>query len=245
MSPNTGDAASAVAVVTTRRVDGDRVADYEMWSEKVRACLEQTPGFVSAEQLPAIPGQQDFWTQIVRFSTKDHSVRWTRSSELAALVKEIEPYTENLEVSAVRIGTNDWLNFGLSTKSGPGAPVKWKQLIAGTMALYPTVMVVSQLLGRFTTIPLALSVLLTNAIAMALVMMVFLPQLSRVLHGWLPAMHDWATAKLPSACYTDYCGIRPTRACWAHIRRSRSTAVSVRRQQLPRWWCRVTPACSA
>lgn len=185
MSPTTGDAASGVAVVTTRRVDGDRVADYEMWSEKVRACLEQTPGFISAEQLPAIPGQQDFWTQIIRFSDKESSVRWTHSPELAALVTEIEPYTESLEVSAVRIGTNDWLNFGLSTKSGPGAPAKWKQLIAGVMVLYPTVVVVNLLLGRFVTVPLALSVLLTNAIAMALVMMVFLPQLSRVLHGWL------------------------------------------------------------
>lgn len=156
-----------------------------MWSAKVRACLERTPGFISAEQLPAIPGQQDFWTQIVRFSNKDDSVRWTHSPELAALIKEIEPYSENLQVSAVRIGTNDWLNFGLSTKSGPGAPVKWKQLIAGIMALYPTVIVVNQLLDRLVTVPLALSVLLTNAIAMALVMMVFLPQLSRVLRGWL------------------------------------------------------------
>lgn len=171
--------------MTTRRVDHDRVGDYQMWSEKVRAILERTPGFISAEQLPAIPGGQDFWTQIVRFSDKDHSVRWTRSAELAALIKEIEPYTENTEVSAVRVGDNDWLNFGLSTESGPGAPAKWKQLIAGIMALYPTVMVVNQLLGRFIPLPLALSVLLTNAIAMALVMMVFLPQLSRVLRGWL------------------------------------------------------------
>ena len=135
--------------------------------------------------MPAIPGQQDFWTQIIRFSDKDSSVRWTHSPELAALVTEIEPYTENLEVSAVRIGTNDWLNFGLSTKSGPGAPAKWKQLIAGIMILYPTVVVVNLLLGRLVTVPVALSVLLTNAIAMALVMMIFLPQLSRVLHGWL------------------------------------------------------------
>lgn len=171
--------------MTTRRVDHDRVGDYQVWSEKVRAILERTPGFISAEQLPAIPGQQDFWTQIVRFSNKDHSVRWTHSAELAALIKEIEPYTESTEVSAVRIGDNDWLNFGLSTESGPGAPAKWKQLIAGIMALYPTVMVVNQLLGRFVPLPLALSVLLTNAIAMALVMMVFLPQLSRVLRGWL------------------------------------------------------------
>ena len=51
--------------------------------------------------------------------------------------------------------------------------------------LYPTVVVVSQLFERFVTLPFAVSVLLTNAIAMALVMMVFLPQLSRVLHGWL------------------------------------------------------------
>jgi antibiotic biosynthesis monooxygenase (ABM) superfamily enzyme len=176
---------SQVAIVTTRRVDRDRVADYQMWSEKVRACLERAPGFISAEQLPAIPGQQDFWTQIIRFSDKDHSARWVRSAELAALIKEIEPYTENAEVSAVRIGDNDWLNFGLSTKAGPGAPVKWKQLIAGVMVLYPTVVVVSQLFERFVTLPFAVSVLLTNAIAMALVMMVFLPQLSRVLHGWL------------------------------------------------------------
>ena len=146
MSSPAGDATSGVAIVTTRRVDRDRVADYRMWSEKVQACLERAPGFISAEQLPAVSGQQDFWTQIVRFSNKDYSARWARSPELAALVKEIEPYTENAEVSAVRIGKNDWLNFGLSTKSGPGAPPKWKQLIAGVMALYPTVIIVNQVL---------------------------------------------------------------------------------------------------
>ena len=116
--------------MTTRRVDGSRVADYQMWGEKVRARLEQAPGFVSAEQLPAVPGPQDFWTQII-------------------------------------------------------APPKWKQLIAGVMALYPTVMIVNYLLGRLVAVPFALAVLITNAIAMALVMMVFLPQLSRLLHGWL------------------------------------------------------------
>ena len=185
MSSTTDRGTSEVAIVTTRRVDPDRVADYQVRSEKVRACLQRAPGFVSAEQLPAIPGQQDFWTQIVRFSDKDHSAQWVRSAELAALIKEIQPYTGSAEVSAVRIGDNDWLNFGLSTKAGPGAPAKWKQLIAGVMALYPTVMVVNQLFERFVTLPFAVSVLLTNAIAMALVMMVFLPQLSRVLHGWL------------------------------------------------------------
>ena len=180
-----GAGSSGVAVVTTRRVDHDRVADYLRWGQKVQSCLKTMPGFISAEQLPAIPGQQDFWTQIIRFSNKDDSLRWTRSPELAALIEEIEPFTRNTEVSAVRIGDDDWLNFGLSTHPGPGAPAKWKQLIAGVMALYPTVIVVQYLIDRFLTWPFALSVLVTNAIAMALVMLVFLPQLSRVLRGWL------------------------------------------------------------
>ena len=185
MSSPASEATSGVAFVTTRRVDPDRVADYQVWSEKVQTCLERAPGFISAEQLPAVPGQQDFWTQIVRFSNSDYSARWARSPELAALIKEIEPYTEDAEVSAVRIGNSEWLNFGLSTKPGPGAPAKWKQLIAGVMALYPTVIVVNQVFARLPVLPFALAVLLTNAIAMALVMLVFLPQLSRVLHGWL------------------------------------------------------------
>ncbi|MFN0144318.1 MAG: hypothetical protein ACKVP6_12895 [Mycobacterium sp.] len=185
VSSTSGELASGVALVTTRRVDPDRVADYQAWSEKVQARLKLVSGFISVEQLPAVPGQQDFWTQIVRFSDKDHSVRWARSAELVALLKEIEPYTGDSEVSGVRIGNNDWLNFGLSTKPGPGAPPKWKQLIAGIMALYPTVIVVQQLIERFVVAPFALAVLVTNAIAMALIMMIFLPQLSRVLHGWL------------------------------------------------------------
>ncbi|MEX0581751.1 MAG: hypothetical protein WD228_11720 [Mycobacterium sp.] len=53
MSPNTGGTANEVAVVATRRVDHDRVADYQLWSEKVQARLARTPGFISAEQLPA------------------------------------------------------------------------------------------------------------------------------------------------------------------------------------------------
>ena len=185
MSSPASEATSGVAFVTTRRVDPDRVADYQVWSEKVQTCLERAPGFISAEQLPAVPGQQDFWTQIVRFSNSDYSARWARSPELAALIKEIEPYTEDAEVSAVRIGNSEWLNFGLSTKSGPGAPPRWKQLIAGVMALYPTVIIVNQVVERLPALPFALAVLLTNAIAMALVMLVLLPQLSRVLHGWL------------------------------------------------------------
>ncbi|MDP5034139.1 MAG: hypothetical protein NWP31_04255, partial [Solirubrobacteraceae bacterium] len=84
-----------------------------------------------------------------------------------------------------RIGQQDWLNFGLSTKPGPGAPTKWKQLITGIMALYPTVIIAHEVLAQLVTVPFALSTLLTTAIAMSLVLLIWLPQLSKLLGGWL------------------------------------------------------------
>ena len=53
------------------------------------------------------------------------------------------------------------------------------------MALYPTVIIAHEILGELITVPFALSTLLTNAIAMSLVMLVWLPQLSKLLRGWL------------------------------------------------------------
>jgi len=174
-----------VAFVSTRWVQTDHEPQYLQWSEKIGAQLSITPGFVSYEQLPAVEGKQDFWTQIVKFDSKEASEDWAHSSQLAELLVEIEPYTRDSELASVRIGQQDWLNFGLSTKPGPGAPTKWKQLITGIMALYPTVIIAHEILAQLVTVPFALSTLLTNAIAMSLVMLIWLPQLSKLLGGWL------------------------------------------------------------
>jgi antibiotic biosynthesis monooxygenase (ABM) superfamily enzyme len=174
-----------VAFVSTRWVQPDHEPQYLQWSEKVGAQLSRTPGFLAHEQLPAVQGQQDFWTQIVKFDSKEASEDWAHSSQLAELLAEVEPYTRDSELSSVRIGQQDWLNFGLSTKPGPGAPTKCKQLITGIMALYPTVIIAHEILAQLVTVPFALSTLMTNAIAMSLVMLIWLPQLSKLLGGWL------------------------------------------------------------
>ena len=174
-----------VAFVSTRWVQPDHESQYQQWGEKVGAQLSVTPGFLTYEQLPAVEGQQDFWTQIVKFDSKEASEDWAHSSQLAELLAEVEPYTRDSELSSVRIGQQDWLNFGLSTKPGPGAPTKCKQLITGIMALYPTVIIAHEILAQLVTVPFALSTLMTNAIAMSLVMLIWLPQLSKLLGGWL------------------------------------------------------------
>jgi antibiotic biosynthesis monooxygenase (ABM) superfamily enzyme len=174
-----------VAFVTTRYVDPGQETTYTQWSKKIDSALANAPGYIRSEQISATASGQPFWTQIIRFVDKPASIRWQESDELATLQAEVEEFTRDTEVSAVRTGKSDWLNFGFSTKPGPGAPVKWKQLLAGVMALYPTVVIVHEILSALFTIPFALSTLLTNAIAMSLVMLIWLPQLSKALGFWL------------------------------------------------------------
>jgi len=174
-----------VAFVTTRYVDPGQEAAYAEWGTRVETALTQAPGFIRTEQIPAAQGGQQFWTQIIRFADKSTSTQWNESAALADLQAQVEQFTHDTEVSAVRTGDSDWLNFGFSTQPGPGAPVKWKQLLAGVMALFPTVVIVHEVLSALITIPFAISTLVTNAIAMSLVMLVWLPQLSKVLGFWL------------------------------------------------------------
>lgn len=176
---------SAVALVTTRYVDEGHDEEYQAWASKMESALGSVPGFVGAEQIPASAGGQDFWTQVIRFTDKESSLSWTNSSELAQLVAEVNHFSHDSEVSAVRTGKSDWLNFGFNTQPGPGAPIKWKQLIAGIMALYPTVVIAHEILSAIISVPFAISTLLTNAISMSLVMLLWLPGLSKVLGFWL------------------------------------------------------------
>ena len=174
-----------VAFVSTRWVDQDREADYVARSTELEGVLASVPGYVSAEVLPAEPGSQDFWTHVIRFEDKESSQDWAHSEELAQFLSEIDDYTHDSETSAVRTGKADWLNFGFSTKPGPGAPVKWKQILAGVTVLYPTVVIAHEALGALVTLPFAASTLVTNAIAMSFVMTLGLPTLSKLLGFWL------------------------------------------------------------
>ncbi len=176
---------SAVALVTTRYVDDGQDEQYLNWAAKMESALQSVPGFVAAEQIPASDGGQQFWTQVIRFSDKESSLNWSNSPQLAQLLAEVDEFSHDSEVSAVRTGTSDWLNFGFNTQPGPGAPIKWKQLIAGIMALYPTVIIAHEILSALISVPFAISTLLTNAISMSLVMLLWLPGLSKVLGFWL------------------------------------------------------------
>jgi len=77
------------------------------------------------------------------------------------------------------------MNSGLGTTPEPGAPTKWKQLIMAIMLLYPTAAIAPEILVRFVKVRFALWTPIPNAIAMSLVMLVWLPRLLKLLGSWL------------------------------------------------------------
>ena len=63
--------------------------------------------------------------------------------------------------------------------------MKWKQILAALTVLYPTVVLAHEALGAVVSLPFSASTLVTNAIAMSLVMTLWLPMMSKLLGFWL------------------------------------------------------------
>ena len=175
-----------VAFITTREVPAAQQAAYQRWTEQVVVRLEQSPGYLRAEVIPSVAGERSFWTQIATFDSREAALGWERSPQLAELLESAAEFSAPAEVARVRTGESGYLSYGLDLPQAPPTPARWKQLLAALLVLYPTVFVLTalqELAG--IDLPVALKVLLTNAVAISLVMLVWMPLLSRALRRWL------------------------------------------------------------
>jgi antibiotic biosynthesis monooxygenase (ABM) superfamily enzyme len=183
------------AFVTTRLVDPGYEVEYAEWLVRMQQSLVDVPGCLGSDELPAIEGEREFWTQVVRFEDKSSSLAWSSSPQLADLLKEIAPYTRDFEVATLRTGRSGWLTFGLATPANQGAPARWKQYLAAMSILFPTVVALQYLLAPMLQMPKPVVVLIMNAVAMAVVMLLGMPLLSRLLSGWLMPKGSLPVAK--------------------------------------------------
>lgn len=190
-----------VAFITTRDVPADNQDTYRDWTETVAAALQAWPGFLTSQVIPSVSGERTFWTQIATFDSKESAAAWERSPQLAAFTDQARAFSEPAQIAQVRTGESGYLSYGLDVPNAPSTPAKWKQLLAALTALYPTVFVltaIQELIGL--ELPAALKVLLTNAVALSLVLLVWMPMLSKALASWLSGQSRAAGMALVLGC---------------------------------------------
>lgn len=189
-----------VTVVVTHRVKDGQQDAYRRWQKGIDAAVSRFRGFVSTEVFEPRAGQPD-WVVVFRFDNNDNLQRWFDSRERADWLARAEPLLESVKLHKVHGGLGGW--FQLHPQGG-GARVApaWKQAMTVLLALYPTLMILLMVLSPQLAkldLPVAVQMLISNVVSIALLTWLVMPASTRVLRPWLDPRADPRTTAIGAA----------------------------------------------
>ncbi len=179
--------AAPVTVVISMRVRPEQEAAFLLWQRKIAAVEAEFEGFSGYRLEPPIPGVQDDWVTVLRFDSDAQLDAWLTSQRRQELLKEAEPFSEEMHTRKVRWGFDPW--FASKDQLGAATPPAWKYNMILLLMLYPTVF----LFGYWVQTPLlvargmpfALSLFVSNTVSTVLLGYFFVPPVARLFNWWL------------------------------------------------------------
>jgi antibiotic biosynthesis monooxygenase (ABM) superfamily enzyme len=176
---STGDD-SVTAVSSFRVRDGQREA-FEQDYEHVIESMAKFDGFLNAQLYPPVEGVQDETVIVFSFRSRPQLDSWFTSDERRQQLERLDEHIEGERQLNVVGGFGGWFNFG------PRAVKTWKQAATVLLALYPTVLVLNEVLGWLLPddFPYLLAVLVGNVIGVATLSWILMPRLTELLDSWL------------------------------------------------------------
>lgn len=77
-------------VMAMQKVRPERTQDFLRAQEKISVAMQQWPEFLGKELIRPVPGVQDEWVSVFRFSTTEALQRWMASEERREMIAELE-----------------------------------------------------------------------------------------------------------------------------------------------------------
>lgn len=172
-----------VTAVSSVRVRPDQVEAYRAHHQRVVRALEQTPGFLRAELLDPVDGQQDELVTILVFEDAPSLQSWLGSPLRRDLLAGMDALVEGDRSVNVLGGWAGWF----APAAGPArGPRRWKQAATVLLALFPISLGITLLRqALLPDLPVVPSVLGSNIVGIALLTWVLMPWLTRRLDPWL------------------------------------------------------------
>ena len=171
------------AVVVQRVPPADVEAFLEWQREAVRAA-EGFAGYGSTDVFAPAAGRGDEWVVLMHFNDEDSLAHWLDSPERARRVEELRAKVGDFDLKTLEHGFGPW--FVRKDQSEPAGPAAWKMALTVLLALFPTVMVLTILVGPLTSpLGLAVSMLVGNAMSISILQWVVMPRLTKGLDPWL------------------------------------------------------------
>ncbi len=156
---------------------------------------EGLDGYISTEVFPPIAGIQDNWTAVVRFDSTENLDNWMNSASRQDLLRKGNDIFEDMSIRKVETSFGAWFPPGNKVGMGSNSPANWKQTLAVFAALYPLTLVITLWITEPYIDTLSTSLLIGDAISVALLSYFVMPFTNRILHFWLiPKKASWRIA---------------------------------------------------
>ena len=139
--------------------------------------------------LPPAAGRGDEWVVLIHFDDEESLARWLDSPERARRVEELRAKVGDFDLKNLGDGFGPW--FVRQDQDQAAAPAAWKMALTVLLALFPTVMLLTILVGPLTSpLGLAASMLIGNAMSITTLQWVVMPRLTKGLDPWLRGGHS-------------------------------------------------------
>ncbi|MCV0428432.1 MAG: antibiotic biosynthesis monooxygenase [Roseibium sp.] len=190
---NSKPSAVPVTVVISQLVKPGYEEAYQQWQLEIDAEAKKFPGFLGTELIKPLPGVQNEWVVIFRFTSGKHLDDWFASDIHREMLKRAEPYFDKVHIRRVGRGFEDW--FANAAGEGDAGPTQFKMAMVVLLTLYPTVMLITLYISPFmSSWGLPVSMFVSNILSVIILTWAIMPMATRALDFWL----DDETGSRPS-----------------------------------------------
>jgi antibiotic biosynthesis monooxygenase (ABM) superfamily enzyme len=150
------------------------------------AAAEAFAGYHGTDVYPPAGGGGGEWVVLIHFDDDASLARWLNSPVRAGWVEKLQAKVGGFDLKTLPGGFGFWF---ARLARGPGeAPPSWKMVLTVLLGLYPTVMLLTVLVGPFTApLGLAVAMLIGNALSVSILQWGLMPPLTALLRPWLKA----------------------------------------------------------
>ncbi len=183
-SSGAGVHVSRASAVIVQRVP-DAEADWFLgWQADVGRAAEARGGYCGTDVFPPSGDKPDEWVVLIHFEDRKSLDDWLGSPARAEWVDKLRAKIGDFDLKALPGGFGPWF----AGKSGLTAPPGWKMALTVLLGLFPTVMLLTIIVGPLTArLGLAASMLIGNALSVTILQWFVMPGLTVRLSSWLNA----------------------------------------------------------
>jgi uncharacterized protein len=176
MSPAGGgnSDSTTMTVVVTRVLRPGKEREFLAWADEMDRAASRSPGHVGGVRLHDDQGLNHL---VYQFDTPERLRAWEESDERHALLARGRTFSDERRTTAG--GSTTWFDV----PSG-NAPPSWKQFLLTWAAVFPTLLVISTLVG-LARLPQVLTLAISSCTLTALLTWVILPWVTRRARRWL------------------------------------------------------------